>query len=326
MGTAGGVPADWLGERLGVRLLSQTPVGGGSIHSAWCLRLEGEGQGRLFAKTNAAAALPLLEAEADGLAALAVAAAATGLTVPRPLALGLAGDRAVLVLPWLERLSPTAAHWRLFGAGLARLHRASLGLSCAPGDRADAFGWERDNWIGSGPQPNGWDGDWGRFFCERRLAPQAALLARRGWNLPGLERLLDRVPGWLKAHQPEPSLVHGDLWSGNAMARLAVQPGGGPGVAVEASAGEPAEAGGAIFDPAVHRGDREVDLAMARLFGGFPAAFFDGYGAVWPLAADHRRRIGLYNLYHLLNHANLFGRGYLDQARQQIAALNATAD
>jgi len=328
MGTAEGVPADWLAERLRVRLVSQSPVGGGSIHSAWCLRLEGPGPGRLFAKTNAASALPLLEAEADGLRALGVAAAATGLTVPSPLALGLAGDRAVLVLPWLDRASPGEDHWRRLGAGLARLHRASLGRSCGPGDRGDAYGWERDNWIGSGPQPNGWYGHWGRFFSERRLAPQAALLARRGWELPGVGRLLAKVPGWLEAHRPEPCLVHGDLWSGNAMARLGVSPAGAmalPTLPAE-GAGPAADDGAAIFDPAVHRGDREVDLAMARLFGGFPAAFFAGYGAVWPLAADHRRRIGLYNLYHLLNHANLFGGGYLDQARQEIASFNAATD
>jgi len=330
MGTAGGVPADWLVERLGVRLLSQSPVGGGSIHSAWCLQLEGAGSRRLFAKTNGASALPQLEAEADGLAALAVAAAATGLSVPAPLALGLAGDRAVLVLPWLERSRPDEEHWGRLGAGLARLHRASLGRSCACEDRSDAFGWQRDNWIGSGPQINGWESDWGRFFCERRLAPQAALLARRGLALPGLERLLAWVPDWLATHRPEPCLVHGDLWSGNAMARLGgvTQAGADPSAAAPAEGGAagPAEDGAAIFDPAVYRGDREVDLAMARLFGGFPAAFFAGYAAVWPLAADHRRRIGLYNLYHLLNHANLFGGGYLDQARQQIVSCHAAME
>lgn len=300
------VPAPWLRERLGAVLLSQAPVGGGSIHSAWCLRVEGVAGGRLFAKTNAASRLPLLEAEADGLVALAAAAEGTGLCVPLPLALGLAGDQAVLVLPWLERAAATEADWRRFGAGLALLHRASLGRSCAAGDQPGAFGWARDNWIGSGPQPNGWHQSWAQVFAERRLRPQAELLARRGWSLPGLEELLRRLPCLLEGHAPDPCLVHGDLWSGNAMARL-----------LSASC-VPGQGGGAIIDPAVHRGDREVDLAMARLFGGFPTAFFSGYEAVWPLPEGHRGRVGLYNLYHLLNHANLFGGGYLEQARQEI--------
>jgi fructosamine-3-kinase len=106
------------------------------------------------------------------------------------------------------------------------------------------------------------------------------------------------VPAWLEQHGAQPCLVHGDLWSGNA--------------ALTASGS------GALFDPAVYRGDREVDLAMARLFGGFPEAFFAGYERAWPLPAGHRGRVRLYNLYHLLNHANLFGGGYGRQAQETI--------
>ena len=305
------VPPDWLGERLGVRLLGQGAVGGGSIHSAWCLTVEGVAGGRLFAKTNRASALPLLQAEADGLAALARVAAGTGLTVPMPLAIGLAGDRAVLVLPWLSFGPGGGASWRRLGAGLAHLHRRSLDLICTAGDRPGQFGWPSDNWIGSAPQANGRNGSWGLFFRDRRLAPQASLLAGRGQPLAGLEELLERVPGWLADHGPEPCLVHGDLWSGNAGAL-----GSGPGTAE-------AGGGGAIFDPAVHRADREVDLAMARMFGGFPPDFFAGYEETWPLPANHRRRVDLYNLYHLLNHANLFGGCYGAQAGRLIKALLA---
>ena len=302
------VPAGWLAERLGVDVRRQSPVGGGSIHSAWCLELEGPAGGRLFAKTNAASALPLLEAEAEGLAALASAAAGTALVVPQPLALGLAGDRAVLVLPWLEAQPAAAADWRRQGEALAQLHRASLERVCGPADQPGRFGWARDNWIGSGPQPNGWDESWGRFFCERRLRPQAALLARRGHALPELDALLEGLAEELDHHGPQPCLVHGDLWGGNAMGR----------VSGDLAAADRRPGAGAVFDPAVHRGDREVDLAMARLFGGFPAEFFAGYEATWPLPAGQRRRVGLYNLYHLLNHANLFGPSYLSQARAEI--------
>jgi fructosamine-3-kinase len=293
--------AAWLDERLGVGLEARRPVGGGCIHSAWCLQLA-DGR-RLFAKTNRLPALPLLEAEAEGLAALAAAADPDRLVVPAPLALAEVGEQAVLVLPWLD-LSSARSDWRALGAALAALHRRSLAGPLLPGDRgAVAFGWGRDNVIGSTPQRNGWLEGWGAFFVERRLAPQLARLERRGPSLRGAADLLARTPGWLAGHAPEPVLVHGDLWSGNA-AMLA-------------------DGRGAIFDPAVHRGDREVDLAMARLFGGFPQTFFAGYEEQWPLPKGHRRRVPLYNLYHLLNHANLFGDSYRAQAQATIDELLA---
>jgi fructosamine-3-kinase len=306
--------AAWLAERLGVSLTDRTAVGGGCIHSAWCLELSDGG--RLFAKTNRADALPLLEAEAEGLVALAAAADPDRLLIPVPLALDVVADQAVLVLPWLE-LGPGRSGgaagsgnggWRGFGAALAALHRRSLANATgvttdpaiAPGESRTRFGWERDNWIGSGPQPNGWHDHWGRFFADWRLAPQLERLALRHGPLRGAEELLERVPAWLEQHGAEPCLVHGDLWSGNA-ALLA-------------------DGRAALFDPAVYRGDREVDLAMARLFGGFPPEFFAGYEERWPLSPGHRHRVDLYNLYHLLNHANLFGGGYRQQAQACIDA------
>jgi len=304
MGRPGFDPlAPWLAEHLGVTLSARRPMDGGCIHRADCLELE-EG-GRLFAKSNRAEALTLFEAEADGLAALAAAAAdGPGLTVPRPLALGLVGGQAVLVLTWLDLAAngQAAESWMAFGASLAGLHRRSLEAALTPKDRCDgSFGWGRDNAIGAGHQANGWCQDWGRFFTERRLAPQLALLADAGMALDGAELLLERVPGWLSGHGAVPTLVHGDLWSGNA--------------------GLGGDGQGALFDPAVHRADREVDLAMARLFGGFPECFFVGYERAWPLPAGHQQRQPLYNLYHLLNHANLFGAGYRQQAQQSIHAL-----
>jgi fructosamine-3-kinase len=274
-----------------------TPVGGGCIHAAWSLELaDGD---VLFAKTNRASTLPMLQAEAEGLRALADVA--TGLTIPAPLAVGLLEGQAVLVLPWLELAGRgTAGAWQQLGAGLARLHRASRPLNGGRG-----FGFRVDNFIGCGPQPNGWLSDWGQFFVERRLAPQLERLQRRGMGLTDSEALLQRVPGWLNGHGAEPVLVHGDLWSGNA--------------------GLLSGGGAALFDPAVHWADREVDLAMARLFGGFPAAFFEGYGQEWPLAVGSDQRVDLYNLYHLLNHANLFDAGpggsYGRRAQSSIHAL-----
>jgi len=303
----------WLAEELGVSLVGRTPVGGGCIHSSWCLQLAGGG--RLFAKTNRRDALPLLQAEAEGLAALQAAADSAALVVPEPRAVAAVGDQAVLVLPWLDLGSGRGSGgrsgsggWRGFGAALAALHLRSLTTATgapadpaiAPGEPRARFGWERDNWIGSGPQPNGWHEHWGRFFADWRLAPQLERLALRHGPLRGAEELLERVPAWLERHGAVPCLVHGDLWSGNA-ALLA-------------------DGRAALFDPAVYRGDREVDLAMARLFGGFPPEFFAGYEEHWPLPPGHRTRVALYNLYHLLNHANLFGGGYRQQAQACIDA------
>ena len=296
--------AAWLQQELGVELRAMRSVGGGCIHNAWQLQL-GDGR-RLFAKGNRAALLPVLEAEADGLEALHRVSqlcrqengAQAAPTIPQPLALGRVGDQALLVLDWLElggRPGTASGAWRELGAGLARLHRTSLR------DHSSGFGWSRDNFIGSGPQPNGWHRSWGVFFSQQRLGAQLRLAERAGQRLAGAEELLEQVPHWLAPHPAEPCLVHGDLWSGNA----------------DLLAG----GGGALFDPAVYRGDREVDLALARLFGGFPEAFFSGYEQEWPLPPGHRQRVELYNLYHLLNHANLFGGGYWQQSAASIRSL-----
>lgn len=294
--------APWLAERLGVRLVARSPVAGGCIHSAWRLTLA-DGS-TLFAKGSPGAALPLLEGEADGLAALAAAADPQRLAVPAPLALGEVAGQAVLVLPWLDLGGATGSGdpWRNLGAAVAHLHRRSLQGPMGRDDRGGvAFGWGRPNHIGATPQANGWLEDWGTFFAERRLAPQIERLSRREGALPGAEALLEWVPRWLADHRPDPCLVHGDLWSGNV--------------------GLGRDGRGCLFDPSAHRADREVDLAMAQLFGGFPPAFFQGYNSVWPLPAGHGQRRDLYNLYHLLNHANLFGGGYRGQARRAIAGL-----
>ena len=312
----------WLERRLGVPLVGQAAVGGGCIHQAWALDLA-DGR-RLFAKTNRLSELPLLRAEADGLAALA--AGAGDLVIPQPLACEALDARALLLMEWLplagaasgsggglgsgpgavaslpgssgpaNPMAPAQA-WGRFGAALADLHRRSLASSDG------RFGWPQDNFIGSGPQANGWLADWGQFFADRRLAPQLALAAQAGQPLRQGEALLRQLPAWLNHHGAEPCLLHGDLWAGNG------------GLLVDGR--------GAIFDPAVYRGDREVDLAMARLFGGFPASVFAGYETRWPLPPGHGQRREIYNLYHLLNHANLFGGGYWRQAQASIDALLA---
>ena len=289
----------WLGATFGAEPGVIRPVSGGCIHQSWQVQLAGGGAA--FLKTNVASALPLLEAEAEGLRALA-AWAPPQLQIPAPLQWAEVDGRALLLLPWLAlgTAAGTAAEggWRQLGQSLARLHRASR-----QGHGGRGYGFERDNFIGSTPQQNSWCADWARFFAERRLQPQLELAARAGHPLRQAERLLAQVPAWLGGHGVEPVLVHGDLWSGNA--------------------GLLAQGQGALFDPACHWADREVDLAMARLFGGFPASFFAGYEQEWPLPAGARQRQPLYNLYHLLNHANLFGGHYWHASQSRIEELLA---
>ncbi|HET9670493.1 MAG TPA: fructosamine kinase family protein [Casimicrobiaceae bacterium] len=239
-----------------------------------------------------------LACEADGLRELA----RTGtVRVPGVVAHGCDGDEAWLVLEWLDIGGATPS--RALGAALARLHRAQ-----APsGPRRERFGWHRDNWLGGTPQANAWCDDWCTFFRERRLMPQLALADANGFrDLAGEgERLIVALPSLLGGHEPTPSLLHGDLWSGNA-AMLA--------------SGE-----GVVFDPAVYVGDREADLAMTELFGGLGEDFRRGYEDSWPLVAGYALRRDAYNLYHLLNHVNLFGRAYVARTRRTLSALLGAA-
>lgn len=270
-----------------------TRVGGGSIAEAIVVRA---GDRRCFVKLGAADRDPMFAAEADGLAALA---ACPALRVPRLVARGVCRAQAYLLL---EHIDLHALHRQGAGAidnaarALVELHRTE----------GSAFGWPHDNFIGSTPQANAWHAEWSDFFAAERLLPQLALARRERAArrlVAGGERLIDTVPALLAGYRPAASLVHGDLWSGNAAldgaARLV------------------------LFDPAVHYGDREADLAMCALFGGFPERFFAAYGEAWPLATGWQARRMLYQLYHLLNHFNLFGGGYLDQCAQTVARLLA---
>lgn len=278
--------------RDGFRLESMQRLGGGSVGTAFGIE-SADGQ-RAFLKVATGGYADALDAEEDGLRALQ---GVSGLAVPRPICSGRHGEDAFLVLEWLSFSPWRPATAAALGEGLAALHRRS-------GSR---FGWQRDNWIGAAPQPNGWREDWASFFRDRRLAFQLERAQRHGHarelERSGIERLIDAVPALLAGHRPQASLVHGDLWSGNAAALDDARP--------------------AIFDPAVHYADREVDLAMTELFGGFPDEFRAAYRSAWPLDRGYETRKHLYNLYHVLNHLNLFGAGYLAQAQQLVRRLNA---
>ena len=269
------------------------PVGGGCIHTA--VKLTGAMASEshsYFAKVNEADRAPMFAAEAEGLEALRKAGA---IAVPRAVAHGADGEHAWLVLQWLD-LGPldesTAAN---LGVALAAQHRKPQ----------EKFGWAHDNFIGASVQHNGWAKDWLPFWRERRLMPQLRLAAKN--RLPSRmidrgERLAADCHAFFGTYTPEKSLLHGDLWSGNAAS----------------AAGIPT-----VFDPAVYVGDREADVAMAELFGGFPADFGAAYRAAWALDDGYRVRRDFYNLYHVLNHANLFAGTYVGQAEKSIERLNA---
>jgi len=274
------------------RVASARPVSGGCIHASFAL--EDGGGRRYFAKTNDAAHADNFAAEADGLRALAGA----NQRVPAVIAQGRVENVAYLVLEHFALREGNAAEHRESGRRLARMHATAVGAE---------FGWHRANFIGATPQRNGRSPNWIEFWDEQRLAPQLAMAAARGFGaLQSLgERVRAALPRLLAGHVPRPSLLHGDLWSGNA---------------AFLDTGEPV-----LFDPAVYHGDRETDLAMTELFGGFPRAFYDGYREIAPIDAGYTARRDLYNLYHVLNHANLFGGGYAQQAERMMERLLAAA-
>ena len=243
-----------------------------------------------FIKSGPASWAEMFAAEAEGLIELAKPDV---IRVPEVIDYGVRGDEAFIEIERLELRRASRDVEARMGEQLARLHRTT----------ADRYGWHRDNTCGPTPQHNPRSSDWVGFFREHRLRFQLELAARNGHGGSLQERgarLLERMDRYFEGYTPEASLLHGDLWGGNW----------------GCCDGEPV-----VFDPAVYYGDRETDIAMTRLFGGFGGAFYRAYDDAWPLAPGSRERCDLYQLYHVLNHLNLFGSGYLGQAQRLIDKL-----
>lgn len=272
-------------EGAACHIRERTPVGGGCISVAWSVVTD---CGRFFVKLGTARDPGDFAQEVAGLDALAATGA---VRVPRPVGHGTVGGTAWLVLEHVALRPRDAACDEQLGRALATLH-----ATVAP-----RYGLDDDNTLGATRQPNGWHDDWIGFWREQRLGYQLALAARHGHRLARGEALLARLDTLLAGHRPAASLLHGDLWSGNAAAD---------------DTGAPV-----LFDPAVYYGDREADLAMSELFGGFDRRFHAAYREVWPLDDGYALRRDLYNLYHVLNHLNLFGGGYAGQAARLIDRL-----
>lgn len=257
-------------------------VGGGCINAAY--HLQGKQQD-YFVKLNSVDRLDMFEAEAAGLQELAHANA---LTIPAPVCTGIADKQSFIVMQYIPFGGhATSSVMATFGEQLAQLHRATQ----------TRFGWFRDNTIGSTRQPNQYEDNWLTFWRKHRLGFQIDLAIRHGLGAGAQsrgEKLLAQLEDFFDGYQPKASLLHGDLWSGN----YAISTDGEP----------------VIFDPAVYFGDREADLAMTELFGSFGREFYAAYNDSWPLDEGYKVRKTLYNLYHILNHYNLFGGGYGSQA------------
>ena len=270
-----------LQKKLDLEITAMQPVSGGDIADSY--RIEAASGESYFLKTLSNAPADMFIAEATGLSAIA---ATNTITTPRVIQ---AGDD-FLLLEYLPPSRPTENYWQRFGHELAQLHKTPQ----------INFGFEIDNYCGRTPQINA-QADCGfTFFGQHRLGFQADLATGNGLltepDREAIQKLIDKLPELIPV-QP-PALIHGDLWSGNHLCA----PGGIP----------------TLIDPAAHRGWAEAEIAMTTLFGGFPEVFHQAYLEVNPLKQGWRERLPLYNLYHLLNHLNLFGRGYYQQVKSII--------
>jgi len=276
----------------GASVRNRKAVSGGDINRAYALTLS-DGL-TVFMKENSKANRDFFRAEAEGLAAMAKTGA---VRVPEVLASGVEKDRSFLLLSFIPSGRAGAHSMEELGHALAAMHAADTS-SFMPGDSDSIgrFGFAHDNYIGSGFQLNTPKDSWVTFFRECRLRPQ---FARAGGYFdsaekPRIEWLLDHLDRYL-AEPQKPSLLHGDFWAGNYM----IDRDGHPW----------------LIDPAAYVGHAEADIAMTELFGGFDSAFYGAYKEAAGLSADYADRRDLYNLYHLLNHLNLFGGGYLSSVK-----------
>ena len=280
-------------------ILHTRSVGGGCI--AHATRVEAA-LGVFFLKWAEGEAGRTFEAEAEGLRALRVAATGLDLMIPETLASQNAGaESGFLFMEWIESGRANSSDWLRFGRALATLHRAETFA-----DDDGPYGYAVDNWIGSKPQRNGWALSWPAFFGEKRLRAQAETVRKHGaWNAAwdtSLDHLIARL-GEILPETPHPSLLHGDLWAGNALATV--------------------DRRFALIDPAVYIGHREADLAMTELFGGFAPGFYEGYREAWPLEPGYPERREVYNLFHLINHLT-HGPGYAGQVEQILRRFNSS--
>lgn len=290
-----------------VQVVTAESVSGGCISNAWRVALD-DGSVQ-FMKCNKEEFAENFQCEQNGLEALAEASRDNAdLGIPTPVSVGTQDGNAWLMLPWIEQASTSGRFFERFGRGLAQLHRATCKSEMTDGQvhfgrdpsiGSGGVGWSQDNWLGSARQINRPASSWAEFFAEQRIGFQLKWAVDQGRCDDGLRRnceaICDSMSDLLDGREHQTSVLHGDLWSGNYLAGEDAIP--------------------ILIDPAVYRGCREAEFGMIRLFGGCPESFDDAYSDAFPLPVGCERRIRVYVLYHLLNHLNLFGSGYLSQCR-----------
>lgn len=243
-----------------------------------------------FIKINDKSRLEQFETEAYSLSQIKKLGS---LLCPKVVTTGTTLDKSYLVLEYITFNSASSNSWYDFGQQLATMHQSSS---------HGQFGWQHDNYIGTTRQPNDWQSNWRTFFSEQRIGWQLQLLAEKSIKLGNIEHIVNVCHDALLHHYTTPCLVHGDLWQGNVGF---------------------SDKGVFIFDPASYYGDREVDLAMTELFGQMPDEFYQGYQATYPVEQDYDKRKLIYNFYHVLNHANLFGGVYIEQSKANLTRILA---
>ena len=268
------------------------PIGGGCIHKAWCIQFK-NGK-KVFAKSNHVDNINMFKFESECLSALKKFANKSYICVPKTIDLISFQNMSMFFLEWIDLKK---SNQNLLGKGLALLHKASSELS------PEKFGWEEEGFIGSNTQKKGWSRNWGEFFVNYRLRPQLTQARAWGVRVEDYEDIFIFLRSYLNDHHPRISIVHGDLWSGNC--------------------GSTKNDLGSLYDPACYWADREVDISMTKLFGGFERDFYQGYEEIWPLDKCSKNRTDIYNLYHLLNHANMFGGSYIQNSLQILKDLRS---
>ncbi len=270
------------------KIIDIQAVSGGCINSGYLIQ---SNNNRYFIKLNQTHLVPMFKAEFAGLAEIAKTKT---IKVPKPILFGKTSEHAFLVLEHFELYSRNQQSDSQLGQQLAALHKTPQ----------EFFGWHQNNTIGSTPQINTSTEQWPIFWQTNRLNFQLSLAEQndfKGCLIESGKRLSNTLHHFFKGYTPQPSLLHGDLWSGNAAVTK-------QGEAI-------------IYDPACYYGDRETDIAMTELFGGFGSHFYSAYNEYYPLDSAYSTRKTLYNLYHILNHLNLFGSSYQQQAQNMIDSL-----
>lgn len=274
---------DFIGLLLGTKIKNCVPVSGGDISRAFVLYTDSD---RIFCKLNSSStAKSMFEAEVDGLKAISKTKT---LKTPDVFAVNELEEGACLLMEYVPSKSPESKDLELFGAQLAAMHQTSSAF----------YGWENPNFIGSLPQSNQKHDNWISFYIKERLSPQFQTAVDRKYltknDVPGIEKLRIVITSYCP--DVSPSLLHGDLWSGNYLI---------------AENGQPY-----LIDPAVYFGHSEIDLSMSRLFGGFGSSFYSAYFEINPSPSGESNRMAIYQLYYLLVHLNLFGKSYYKSVKE----------